>query len=158
MSNPIQEWMSKDKALHDLVVEIQSMDDKTPMEQAEIAFYRVAQLYNLPKMPQDVVDCEDELGDDDDEEPRSLFVEHALLRYLEPDIDPRGIVLTSAYYVKNNLPIDIRVVAEKEFGENPPENCMIGIRGQDFYGEVIFPQKEGKSWLELGCVYMAKMI
>lgn len=53
MENPIEKWINEDKELYDLVVEIQSMD-KTEIGQAQHAFDRLCELYDLPKMPSDL--------------------------------------------------------------------------------------------------------
>ena len=53
MANPIQEWISSDKKLSDLLVEIQTMN-KSVEELAEIALNRLCEIYDLPKMPEDL--------------------------------------------------------------------------------------------------------
>ena len=149
MENPIQKWISTDKKLSELLVNIQSID-KSPFEQAEIAFDKLCEIYDLPKMPSDI-------KNNGKENQRSVFEEHSLLKYLAPTDDPRGLVLSSIYHLLNNMGVDYQDVAEKEFGSKIPENCQIGIKGERLNGEVVFPSKEGKSWFDLGCVVNTKL-
>ncbi|MFC2186509.1 hypothetical protein [Peijinzhouia sedimentorum] len=151
MENPIEKWINEDEQLYDLVVEIQTME-KSEFEQAEILFNRLCELYDLPKMPYDTEKYETFYEDNGILNPRSVFEEHALLKFLEPNDDPRGIVLSAVYHVKNNVGIDYQEVAEKEFGTKVPKGLQIGIKGSGVNGIVVFPQKEGKSWFDLGCI------
>ena len=150
MKNALLDWINKDKKLHDLLSGIEATG-KSPIEQAEIGFYKIAELYKLPLMPNDVPK--------DDEQGVSLYEEHALIKFLEDNkTDPRGFVLSAAYHLVNGYRVDLYQVIEKEFGENAPANCRIGIKGDGFNGEVVFPQKETKSWIELGCKIMRQPI
>ena len=162
MKNQIEKWINSDKQLYNLIIEIQSMD-KSEIEQAEIAFHRLSELYNLPIMPEELQSKLNFIDKTDDEntdffEPRSVFEEYALLKFLNPSDDPRGIVLLAIYNVKNNVGVDYNEVAKKEFGNQIPKNLQIGIKGDKFHSEVIFPQKEGKSWFDLGCKINIKLI
>ena len=108
-------------------------------------------------------DIDDEEFDDEEEpdgltDQRSLFEEHALLKYLVGDNeDPRGIVLSAAFHLLNDYRVDLFQIAQKGFGKNLPEKCKIGIKGDGFNGEVVFPQKESKSWFDLGCKIMKQI-
>ncbi|WP_405351586.1 hypothetical protein [Nonlabens sp. Asnod3-H03] len=157
MENPIEKWINEDKDLYNLVVEIQSMN-KTEIEQAEIAFNKLCELYDLPKMPNDLERYEEYYENNDVENPRSVFEEHALLKYLEPNNDPRGLVLSAIYHVKNGFGVEYEEIAEKEFGEEVPENLQIGIKGSGINGVIVFPLKEGKSWFDLGCIVNTKLV
>tara|TARA_A100000171_G_scaffold39305_1_gene38912 strand:- start:1350 stop:1826 length:477 start_codon:yes stop_codon:yes gene_type:complete len=156
MENPIQAWINEDKTLSDLLVEIQSLNI-TVLEQAEVAFDKLCELYDLPKMPEDIEKYKAFFEEKGIEEPSSVFEEHALLKFLEPNNDPRGLVLTAVYHVKKGLRVDYEEIAEKEFGKNIPKDLQIGIRGTGIQGEVVFPTIENKSWIELGCVVNAKL-
>ncbi len=150
MKNPLIDWINNDKKLNALLTEIESTG-KSPIEQAEIGFDKLAELYKIPKMPNDV--------QNDDENGISLFEEHALIKFLEDEkADPRGFVLSATYHLVNGFRVDLNEVIKKEFGNNIPENCKIGIKGDGFNGEVVFPQKEKKSWIELGCKIMRQPI
>jgi len=131
--------------------------DKSPEEQAGFAFDRLCEIYDLPKMPEDLERYESYYEKNGIDDPRSVFEEHTLLKFLEPNDDPRGLVLSSIYHVKNNFGVDYINVAEKEYGNEIPENCQIGIKGDGLNGQVIFPEKEGKSWFDLGCILNKKI-
>jgi hypothetical protein len=153
--NLVQNWIETDKNLFKLITEIES-EFNSYHEQAEVAFERLSKLYNIPRMPVDVL--EDEFEDEDEFDKRSLFEEHALIKYLaKENEDPRGIVLSAAFHLLNDYRVDLFQVAEKEFGQNIPAKCKIGIIGEGFNGEVVFPQKESKSWFELGCKIMKQI-
>jgi hypothetical protein len=157
--NLIQNWINTDKTLSNLIFEIESTQ-KSLIEQAELAFEALSKLYNIPRMP---IDINDEEFDDDEEldgvtDQRSLFEEHALIKYLASENeDPRGIVLSAAFHLLNDYRVDLFQVAEKAFKKNIPEKCKIGIKGEGIMGEIVFPQKESKSWFELGCVIMKQI-
>ena len=156
MFNPIQDWIDEDENLSELLVEIQSLDIPE-REQARIAFKKLCEHYDLPQMPEDTLKYKkqyEELGITD---PRSVFEEHALLKYFMPENDPRGLVLNATYHVKMDIRVDYQEIAEKEFGNNIPENLQIGIRGSDIDGEIVFPIKEGKSWVDLDCKVLVKI-
>jgi len=157
--NPIENWISTDKGLNELIIEIE-LTDKTLAEKAEMAFEKLSELYEIPRMPTDIL--EDEFDDDEDfdrvTDQRSLFEEHALIKYLaDENEDPRGMVLSAAFHLLNNYQVDLFLVAEKEFGKNIPKKCKIGIKGEGYNGEVVFPQKESISWFDLGCKIMKQI-
>lgn len=157
--NPVENWINTDKKLNDLIIEIESTN-KTLTEKAEIAFERLSELYEIPRMPSDIV--ENEFDDEEDfdgvTDQRSLFEEHALLKYLaDENEDPRGTALSAAFHLLNDYRVDLFQVAEKEFGKNIPENCKIGIKREGYNGEVVFPQKESISWFDLGCKIMKQI-
>ena len=156
--NLIENWINTDKKLYDLIVEIDSTE-KSLVEKAEIAFEKLSKMYNIPRMPNDIDDEEFENDEEfDGIEQRSLFEEHALIKYLaEENKDPRGMVLSATFHLLNNYRVDLYQVAEKEFGKIIPENCKIAIKGEGFNGEVVFPQKESKSWFDLGCKIMRQI-
>ena len=144
--NLIEKWINSDKNLYDLIVEIQSTN-KSINEQAELAFEKLSKLYGIPRMPSDI--------SDDESKQRSFFEELALIKYLaEENEDPRGMVLSAAFNLLNNCHVELFQIAEKEFGDSIPKKFKIGITGEGFNGKVVFPQKESKSWFELGCKIM----
>ena len=156
--NQIINWINSDKKLYDLIIEIESTE-KTLAEKAEMAFEKIPALYNIPKMPDDIKDDSSEYDEEsDDLNQRSLFEEHALIKYLaEENEDPRGIVLSSAFHLLNDYRVDFFRVAEKEFADKIPENCRIAVKGEGFNGQVVFPQKETESWFDLGCKVMRQI-
>lgn len=148
--NLIEKWINTDKKLYNLITEIESLD-KSVAEKAEIAFERLSKLYSIPRMPEDI-------HDEEDGNKRSLFEEHALIKFMAAENeDPRGIVLSAAFHLLNDYQVDLLKVAEKGFGNKIPEKCNIGIRGEGYYGEVVFPQKETQNWFDLGCVVMTQI-
>ncbi|AOW20175.1 hypothetical protein [Urechidicola croceus] len=156
--NLIENWINTDEKLKDLIINIK-LTKKTLIEKAEIAFEKLSEIYKIPRMPTDIV----ESIDDDDEfdeipEQRSLFEEHALIKFLaHKNEDPLRIVLSAAFNLLNNYRVDLFQVAEKKFAKNIPERIGIGIKGEGFNGEVVFLQKGSKSWVELGCKIMRLM-
>ncbi len=144
MKNPIQEWINSDSKLFNLIVKIQDQNE-SPEIQAELAFKEISDLYNIPKMPEDVIQKKDSIS-------RSLFEEHALIKFLAPkNEDPRGLVLSAVYNIINRKTIDYIEIANKEYKGNLPELSQIGIRGNNFNSEVVFFEKETNDWTELGC-------
>lgn len=157
--NPVQNWIDTDKKLREIIEEIESTE-KSFSEQAELAFERLSIEYNIPRMPTDLDD--EDLSDEDEwdgvSDQRSLFQEHALIKYLaDGKEDPRGMVLSAAFHLLNDYRVDLFTVAEKKFGKNIPEKCKIGIKGEGYNGEVVFPQMESKSWFDLGCKIMVQI-
>lgn len=160
--NIIQQWITNDKKLSDALVEIENLG-LSEKEQAEIAFHRISDMYQLPKMPNDIIDeDEDEdivetyTGDDEDYDPSSVYQELGLIKYLNPDEDLRGNVLMAIYLVKNKLHVDIDEVYIKRYG-NKEKICGIGFKGDNTDVEIIF-MDEGKSWFELGCILFMRSV
>jgi hypothetical protein len=150
MKNPIEDWINNDDNLYNLIIEIQEKNN-SPQEQAEIAFNKLCSLYDIPLMP-----LEMNSGFSSSEEKkiskRSLFEEHALLKFLAPENeDPRGLVLSAAYNIINNKTIDYIEIAKKEYEDHLPDLCQIGISGNNYNSNVIFFEKETEDWTELGC-------
>jgi len=154
MANQIQEWINEDDTLYNLIIEIQSTD-KTPTQQAEIAFNRICELYNIPKMPEDIISAKN--NPESQLDARSLFEEHALLKFLAPEKeDPRGIVLSATHNILNNHYVSYYEVAKKKYNDIP-EDCQIGVSGSNYNSKVVFFQKETKNWDELGCLTIASV-
>ena len=150
--NPIENWINEDPDLQNLISEIESTD-LSLIEKAALGFEKLCVLYKIPRMPSDIEYNEDVLDSEDEGEKRSLFEEHAYIKCLSGGIDdPRGLVLESAYHILNGYLINIAHVVKKVYGKRMPKTCLVGLKGEGFYGEVVFPEKEGKSWTELGCI------
>ncbi|NQY29222.1 MAG: hypothetical protein HRT69_07105 [Flavobacteriaceae bacterium] len=155
MANQIQEWINDDDKLYNLIIEIQS-SDKKPNAQAEIAFNKLCELYDIPRMPEDVLTIEHNSEDVPDS--RSLFEEHALLKFLAPENeDPRGIVLSAAHNILHNNLVNYYEVAKKEYNNELPDICQIGVSGEGYTSKVIFFQKETQNWEDLGCLTIASI-
>jgi len=150
MANPIQEWINNDDKLYDLIIETQSSDEN-PNTQAIIAFNKLCELYDIPKMPDNVITIEQ--NSEIINEQRSLFEEHAILKFLAPeDEDPRGIVLSAAHNIIHENLISYYEVAKKEYNNELPDVCQIGVSGTGYDSKVIFFQKETQNWEDLGCL------
>lgn len=115
-SNEIQAWIENDPRLNDLILKIEA-EGGSNEEKAERAFFALADLYNLDRMP-----------NQSEGEGSSLFVEHAFLKYMAPNDDPRGRVLTAAYHIVNEMAIPAEVIAEKALGKEPEEGFQVGLR------------------------------
>ena len=145
-------WINSDKNLYQLIEDIESKD-LTVIQKAELGFEKLCALYNIPRMPSDIKYPQD--NGDEYIEPRSLFEEHAYIKFLaDANDDPRGLVLSAVYHILNDYQIDLRYIAKKEYGKKVPKECLIALKGEGFHGEVVFPEKEGKSWIDLGCSKM----
>ena len=51
--NLVQNWIDTDNSLSNLIAKIET-EFNSYAEQAEVAFERLAKLYNIPRMPEDV--------------------------------------------------------------------------------------------------------
>lgn len=151
MDNPIEKWIENDSQLYNMICEIESTK-KSNHEMAGMAFQKISELYRIPKMPSDIISS-DEAEYEGEEEKRSLFEEFTYLKYFsEEGEDLRPVVLVTAWNLLNGRNVDLLQIAKKEFGENLPDEVQIAIRREGINGEIVFPQKEGKSWYHLGCI------
>jgi hypothetical protein len=155
MGNEIQKWIDEDKELSKLLTDIQ-LEFESVEEQAIEAFHKVTSHFNLPLMPEDKGQFENEYEQRGVVNPRSVFEEYTVLNFLAPDDDPRGRVLSAIFHVKQDIQVDYHYVAEKQFGSNIPKELLIGMRGEGLKGELIFPLLEGKTWTQLGCKFCVK--
>ena len=147
--NQIAVWIEEAPRLLEMIENIAKISGD-PYIQADLAFDHLADMYNLDKSIE-------ETSSERKFQIRSLFEEHTLLKFLEPDLDPRGLIMTAAFHLVNGLGVDYEDVAQKKYGRKIPENCMIALRGERLNGEVVFPQEEEKSWVELGCKMAVKI-
>lgn len=154
--NPIQTWFESDKQLFEIVSRIASTD-KDIKEQALDAFHQLSEHFNLPKYPDNFSDEDykrfEEMGIDN---PRSVFEETTLFSYLNPEEDPRSIVMVGLYNIKNALLIDTNECAEIHFGHVPKEYILCYV-GNGFAGTLHFLQ-EGESWFDIPDVRSASKI
>jgi hypothetical protein len=145
----VHKWLEIDKKLSNKLVEIQnSTNDK--LKQAEMAFWEISEMYNLPKLP----------GDNEEAKAYcTVYEQLAFLNFLEPDVDLRGHVLSAIFYVKNDFIIDINDVFQKQFGNSDSLKILTGIGYREFSVDVkpIFVMKD-ENWLDKGCKYFTKPI
>lgn len=157
--NSIDIWYSSDERLK-TIIDTLSLSDKSAFEQAKEAFYQISELYNLHKYPDDIT--EDDYRKYEDEgidNPRTVFEEVGIIRYLEPEDDPRGVVLLALYNIKNRTYIDISFCAEKHFGgiNKIPDNYVVYYTGQDADSKLNF-LNAGESWAKEGVKYASKIL
>lgn len=157
MENPIQNWVESDQKLSELIKEIEN-SELSERAQANLAMERLCLMFDLPKMPEDKSRYEDYYEKNEIDERRSVFEEYALLKYCYPEEDPRALILFAVYNLIHLIGVDIDEILISEFGENFPDNCIVGYRGFGIDAEVVFPQKEGKSWFDLGCIAATKIV
>ena len=158
-NNPIDEWYLSDNRLKN-IIDTLSISGKSPFEQAKEAFYQISELYGLHKHP-------DEISEDDykkyEEEginnPRTVFEEVGIIRYLEPEDDPRGVVLFALYNIKNRVYMNIDICAERHFGSKQkiPKSYMIYYTGQDADSKLNF-LTAGETWTKEGVKYASKVL
>jgi hypothetical protein len=159
MDNPIDEWYSSDERLKN-IIDTLSLSGKSPSEQAKEAFYQISELYGLHKYPDDISEDDykkyEEEGIDD---PRTVFEEVGIIRYLEPNDDPRGVVLFALYNIKNRMYMDISFCAERRFGgkKKIPDSYMVYYTGQDADSNLHF-LNTGESWTKEGVKYASKVL
>lgn len=147
----IQEWINKNQVLSDTLVEIQEMDIP-PHSQAEIAFHRISDNCKVAKLPEDIIYTEE----DSVSEITSVYENLGLLKFLEPNDDPRGRVLAAIFYTANNYRIDLIDVFIKKYGNNYPKNIGIGFINENSHVEIIFIGPE-QNWFDLGCKLFLKL-
>ncbi len=152
--NPVEAWYYKDKKLLDILMDI----DKKGLseeESAREAFYLVSEMYGLPKFIGDV-DYED---DWEDEEPRSVFEEIAMVRFLFPDDLPRGIVMLALHNVYSKVGIPFDEVATEYYGSHDdiPASYFVYFFGNDVDATLKLDIGE-QSWIEAGAVLMKKVM
>lgn len=154
--NPIINWFQSDDELCNIVNRIAAAG-KSLEEQALEAFHQLSAHFNLPKYPEDISEQDyerfDEMGVDD---PRSVFQEATIFNYLEPEEDPRGIVMVALYNVKNGIFSDVNKCAEKHFGSVPKEYMFCYV-GDGFAGKLHF-LKTGESWFNIPGVKSATKV
>lgn len=153
-SDTLSEWIRRDKQLFDLLVEIQNATDSIE-QQAEMAFHRVADLYEIPKYPDDIDD--DKLIDGLIME-TSVYEQLGLLKYLNPGLDGlKGNIICAIYFIKNGTKVDMQFVNNKYSAEggNPEDIFGLGFKNDGAKVELVFV-KHGESWFDLGCRYFTR--
>ncbi|WP_412468546.1 hypothetical protein [Pedobacter sp. KLB.chiD] len=155
MTPTFEQWIQNDQKLNDLLVKIQSTE-KPPLQQAEMAFNELSNLYDLPKMPEDLDRYEAYYESNGITDPRSVYEEAALIKFLEPNDDPRGIVLLAVYHVKHAIGVDLLDVFKKN-SKRLPGNPKLGIKGEGINTSIVFI-KENDSWHDLDCKVVLKLL
>ncbi|MNR24158.1 hypothetical protein D3C85_1412230 [compost metagenome] len=112
-----------------------------------MAFNELSNLYDLPKMPEDLIRYEAYYENNGITDPRSVYEEAALLKFLEPNDDPRGIVLLAIYHVKHAIGVNLHDVFKKNSGKLS-RNSKLGIKGKSINTLIVFI-KDNESWCDL---------
>jgi hypothetical protein len=146
--NEISKWIATDSQLYNAIIEIESIT-KSQDRQAQMAFDKLCELYDLPKNPEDLDGYLQKLGDSKQREIRSVYEEYALLKFLNPNTDKRTLVLSAIYNVKNWLAVDIKDVITKielQYGKVK----FIGIEGEVVNTDVL-PVENAEKGILTGC-------
>lgn len=158
-SNPVLDWINNDQKLKAIIKRLSNSGLSEP-EQADIAFDEITDAYDLPKYPdsfsQDDYEKYDTEGIDN---PRSVFEEVGIIHYLEPNDDPRGIVLFAIYNIKNRtyMPMDEPASRHFKTKEKIPPEYIIYYLGDRSETMLYFLEKN-ESWSEKGAKYASKII
>lgn len=155
MKPTFEQWINEDQALNDTLVKIQEMDCSV-LEQAEFAFKQLSKMYDLPLMPEDLERYEDYFESRNITDPRSVYEEAVLIKYLEPQDDPRGIVLFAVYNVKHGMGVNLKDVFKKN-AKKVFRNSRLGIKGNGINTSIIF-LKDTDNWVDLECNVMIELI
>ena len=152
--NIVEFWVNSDSKLSQILTEIES---ETPNleSQAEKAFHRIADEYNLPKMPNDI-DYDDE---DSDYDLKSVYEVLGLINYAFPDEDPRGNVMLALTCVKDNIQFDIEYVLSEAEKQKIDVSQIFGIcfSGTNFNVKTKFIFK-GENWADSNCNLFLKIL
>ncbi len=157
--NPIDDWYHADGKLK-AIIDTLSFSGKSPEDQARDAFYQIADLFQFYKFPDDFTDDDYKRFEEESiHKPRSVFEEVGIIRYLEPNDDPRGIVLLALYNAKHSTFMDINICAERYFGGKSkiPLTYIVYYTGKDSDSRLNF-LKEGELWTKPGVKYASKIV
>jgi hypothetical protein len=148
--NVIEDWLKNDETLSALVNEINASGKDIDARALE-AFHRISELYELPKYPGDYTAKDFQLADQRRFGPACVFEEATMLKYLEPDQDPWGLVMLALYNIRNGKHTDFEECAKKHFGstEPLPNDYLAGFIGDGFAGRLRFVTPN-KAWFVAG--------
>ena len=142
MDNPIQKWIENDGKVLTVIENISRLN-LTVEEQAEMAFHRLCDLYNLPKIPEDANKIAELTG----ETINSVYQELGLVKFLEPDEDIRGLVMVAVFNVLNKATIKLEDVYKKAGMSAERPICFSG----EFSRVKISFVDETTNWFDNGC-------
>ncbi len=153
--NPLEDWINTDYKLSQLLSEIEAIAS-SECEQAQIAFHRLAENYNLPKYPDDVKDRETiQVADSHLYNPISIYEVLGKIKFVDKNLQNlKSNVLLAAYLIINNLEPFIDEELDKFLGNN--QLSGFGYKGVDVDVEMI-PIKVGESWFEKECEFFTKV-
>jgi len=154
--NPLQDWIDSDPKLSKLLenIELQAENDQ---ERARIAFHKLAEMYKLPKFPDDVHERETEqVADLHLYDPISMYEVLGKIKFA--DNNPENIksnVLLAAFLIKNKFEPLIDEELNKYLDND--ELAGFGYNGEDIAVEMI-PIKTNESWFDKGCTFFIKEV
>jgi len=152
----LEEWVDSELELNKKTTELFE-SDLSIEEQGIEALQYLVQVYRLPQTPLDLEDGEEESDQDSSYSPISMFELVAQLKFADPENnDPRYLVMTGAYLIKNKLVIDISQELREYLGDDELQG--LGYRGEDILEAELVPVKKGESWSELGCRFFTKEV
>ena len=157
--DPITDWYNEDSRVKNTLDRL-TLSKLNEEEQAAAAFEELSTAFELPKYPEDFTDAlyahYEELKIDD---PRSVFEEFCIIRYLEPDDDPRGVVMMALYNVYKGIQMPLDECARKHYGgkRKIPKQYMVCYIWEGIKGRLHF-LKEDESWVDLGARAASKVI
>ena len=157
--NPLVDWYNEDSRVKEIIDKLDS-SEKNFEKQAEEAFHKFCEVFTLPKFPEDITGKIYEQHEQEGlDEPRSVYEEIGILRYLEPNDDLRSIVFLALYNIKNFSYIDIDHCASKYFGSESkiPKEYMVYYTGENSKSLLNF-LKNNESWTKEGVKYASKII
>lgn len=146
--NSLESWISTDYKLSQLLSDIEAITN-SEQEQAQIAFHRLAENYNLPKFPDDVESNDLYYG-------VSIYEILGKIKFVDKNLkNLKSNVLFAAYLIINKK----EPIIDEEFDEFLENNQLTGFgyKGQDVDVEMI-PIIKGESWFEKDCIYFTKLI
>jgi hypothetical protein len=156
MNNPIAEWLANHSEVSALLAGI-DQSGLNAEEAARKAFYDLSDHLNIPKHPADITELHYQEHEELGIKPRSVFVEQAILNYLEPKDEIRGRTLCSIYNVYHKTYIDWAEITKRQFEKiRRPEFYMAYIFGKDIDANIRF-SIDGESWIKAGAVIAVKI-
>jgi hypothetical protein len=160
MENPLLTWIEEDTKLSNALLDIDELG-LSSIESAKIAFFKIAELYNLPKNPEDITEENyAEHEKDNLQEPRSVVEEMAIINFMaSKDDDIKSLVLSALHNIYFKTYIDINEAAIIHFGteKNIPNDYTVYFFGSDINAVISFIIKENKTWIEAGAFMMKEV-
>lgn len=151
---PLEDWINSDPKLLELLENIE-LEADTDIERAKIAFHKLAEMYDLPKYPDDLEERETiQIADFHFYEPISMYEVLGKIKFADMDLlHIKSHVLMAAYLIKNKYEPLIDSELDEYLGNDMLSG--FGYKGKDV-DVTLIPVKVGESWQEKGCTYFIK--
>lgn len=149
--NPVEHWLKYDKELVKIINEIENIENDFS-KQAELAFHKISEEYNLPKMPIDI-------NESYKEDQKSVYEILGLVNYVLEDEDPRSNVLFAICCVYYDLELEEEDFWRKANEEGYNQNNVLGIGylGDNYNVKIKFVLK-GETWSDYGFNLFTKFV